>query len=118
MMVFQFITLLFLFSVPLSCNTVAQTAKIAGKCEVSKEKAADDLQKGKVEFLLQGGIAPVHVEGQESFERAYSVHYHDLGCMIPKGLCIDVYNQQVATYLDKKHGKGWRKQVRKDVTGV
>jgi hypothetical protein len=116
-MMFQVITFLFLFSVPLRYHFSAGTA-IRGTCDQSKQQAVSDLQKGKVEFLLQGGIAPVHVNGQESFERTYAIHYHDLGCMVPKGLCIDVYNQEVARYLDKKHGKGWRKQVRKDVTGV
>ena len=87
-------------------------------CYHSKQKALRDLSRGKVEFLLQGGIAPIHIKGQEIFEKKYATHYRDLGCMIPKGLCLDVYNREIGQYLDKKHGKAWRKEVRKDVPGL
>lgn len=87
-------------------------------CAQSKEKAIADLKTGKVQFLLQGGIAPVHIKGQDVFEKKYSLHYRDFGCVIPKGLCLDIYNREIGQYLDKKHGKAWRKEVRKDVQGL
>ena len=87
-------------------------------CAQSKEMALADLKKGQVKFLLQGGIAPVHVKGQEIFEKKYGLHFRDFGCVIPKGLCLDIYNREVGQYLDKKHGKAWRKEVRKDVQGL
>jgi hypothetical protein len=87
-------------------------------CAQTKQKALGDLKKGKVEFLLQGGFAPVHIKGQEVFEEKYGLHYRDFGCMVPKEICLDAYNREVGQYLDKKHGKAWRKEVRKDVQGL
>lgn len=116
-MKFQLISLFFILTANLNIYDTKPTGS-STQCENSKNEALADLHKGKIEFLLQGGIAPVHVEGQEKFEIAYKLRYHNLGCTIPKGLCIDVYNREVAHFLDEKHGKNWRKEVRKDVTGL
>jgi hypothetical protein len=88
------------------------------KCAGSKEKANADLKKGKVEFLIQGGIVARRFEGDQAFELSYNIQYRDLGCLMPADLCLDVYNQEVAVHLDQKYGKGWRKQVRRDVPGL
>ncbi len=85
------------------------------KCEESKTQAKTDLKNGKISFMLQGGIAPIYVKGQEVFEKKYKLSYLDLGCMVPANLCLEHYNAEVAKYLDQKYGKVWRKEVRKDV---
>lgn len=87
-------------------------------CVKSKTEARLDLKQGKVQLMVQGGFAPVHVAGQELFERKYSLSYFDLGCVVPRNLCIAHYNAEVAKFLDKKYGKAWRKEVRNDVTGL
>ena len=87
-------------------------------CVNSKTEAQLDLDRGKVQLMLQGGFAPVHIAGQELFERKYKLSYFDLGCVVPSNLCIAHYNAEVAKFLDKKYGKTWRKEVRKDVTGL
>ena len=88
------------------------------RCENSKLKARKDLQKGKVNFLILGGIVPTHVKGQEVFEQKYKLKYFDFGCVMPSDICIDDYNATVAKYLDQTFGKQWRKEVRKDVKGI
>ncbi len=87
-------------------------------CEKSRIEARNDLKNKKVCFVIQGGIAPIYVVGQEAFEKKYKVSYFDLGCLMPSTLCIEHYNEEVAKYLDQIYGKSWRKEVRKDVKGV
>lgn len=84
------------------------------KCEQSAIQAKSDLNKGKVNFMIQGGIVSIYKEGQEFFEQKYKVKYFDLGCIAPANLCIEHYNAEVAKYLDLKYGKKWRKEVRAD----
>ena len=86
------------------------------KCERSKIQAGADIRNKKIYFMLQGGIAPIYVAGQEAFEQKYKVSYFDLGCVVPANLCIEHYNAEVGKYLDKTYGKKWRKEVRKDVS--
>ena len=113
----QLIACLFFLSANLSSASTAPNP-LSNKCAGSKAKAYADLKKGKVEFLIQGGIVARHYEGDKAFEQTYKIHYQDLGCVMPTDLCLDVYNQEVAVHLDKKYGKSWRKQVRKDVPGL
>ena len=87
-------------------------------CEKSKIEARNDSKNNKVCFVIQGGIAPVYVVGQEAFEKKYKVSYFDLGCLMPTTLCIEHYNAEVTKYLDQIYGKSWRKEVRKDVKGL
>jgi hypothetical protein len=109
---------MFLLMPFLNGNVLTSLHAAKDDCAKSKQRAIADLKNGKVEFLLQGGFAPVHVKDQEVFEKKYGLHYRDFGCMVPKGICLDIYNREVGQYLDKKHGKAWRKEVRKDVQGL
>ena len=84
----------------------------------SIKQANADIKKGKLKFMIQGGIAPTRVKGQEIFEQKYGVEYYDLGCVGPSDITIKDYNKVIATYMDRKYGKGWRKEVRKDVRGI
>lgn len=91
---------------------------VDAKCENSKVKAKTDLKKGRVNFLILGGIVSTRVKGQEVFEQKYKLKYLDFGCMVPNDICIEDYNATVAKYLDQTFGKQWRKEVRKDVKGI
>jgi len=88
------------------------------KCEKSKAQAQSDLKCRKVYLMLQGGFAPIRIDGREHFEKKYQVNYIDLGCVIPNNLCITAYNAEVAKFLDQKYGKGWRKEVWKGAVGI
>lgn len=101
----------------LSSNISFATAKNAdpANCSESKQMAIEDIKKGKINFLIQGGFAPVHYEGQEVFEKKYEVRYFQFGCVVPANICLDTYNREVAKHLDKQYGKIWRREVRKDV---
>jgi hypothetical protein len=99
-------------------STTFALAADTATCVNSKAEAQRDLKQGKAQLMLQGGFAPVHIAGQELFERKYHLSYFDLGCVVSSNLCIAHYNAEVAKFLDKKYGKAWRKEVRKDVTGL
>ena len=45
----------------------------------------------------------------------YKIDYFDFGCTPAPSDCIKEYNEKVFELLDKKNGKEWRKNVRKDV---
>lgn len=78
--------------------------------------AQQDIADGKPKLLLQGGIAPVRRAGDAAVEKQFNVLYHDFGCVRPADdRCLKAYSQVVFAYLDKKYGKSWRTQVRKDV---
>lgn len=84
----------------------------------SIKQANADIKNGKLKFLVQGGIVATRVKGQERFEQKYGVVYFDLGCVGPSDIRIEDYNKVVASFMDKKYGKVWRKEVRKDVKGI
>jgi len=84
----------------------------------SIKQANTDIKKGKLKLLIQGGIVATHVKGQELFEQKYGVVYYDFGCVGPSDIRIEAYNKVIGTFMDRKYGKGWRKEVRKDVRGI
>lgn len=87
-------------------------------CSVNQDIAQSDIRNQRQRLLLVGGIAPVVCIYQNRFEKKYKVKYHDFGCIAPNHECITKYNQIIFKYLDKKYGKKWRKEVRKDVIGL
>lgn len=112
-------TLIFVFlslvMIQLNAKTVLRVDSIQA---ASIKQANADIKKGKLKFLIQGGIVATRVKGQEIFEQKYGVAYYDLGCVGPSNIRIDAYNKVVGNFMDRKYGKGWRKEVRKDVRGI
>jgi len=113
----------FLLIVLFICFTAAYlSAKVVNPADTSKQYsiklANTDLKNGTVKFLLRGGIVSTYVKGQEIFEKKYSIAYRDFGCVMPANISIEDYNKVVASFMDKKYGKGWRKDVRRDVQGI
>ncbi|WP_145855346.1 FEKKY domain-containing protein [Pedobacter suwonensis] len=106
--------ILCLISVHLSAKPLLSADHI--KTESIKQANAD-IKNGKIKFLIQGGIVSTR-KGQELFEQKYGVVYQDLGCVGPSAIRIEDYNKVVASFMDKKYGKAWRKEVRKDVQGI
>lgn len=108
----------FLIAIAL-CSALNKTHAVTPtKCEASKMIAKNDIKKGKINFLIQGGIVSTYVKGQNVFEQKYKLKYFDFGCVVPKEICIADYNAVVGQYLDQKFGKNWRKEVRKDINGI
>ncbi|KRT13451.1 hypothetical protein ASU31_24440 [Pedobacter ginsenosidimutans] len=77
-----------------------------------------DLKRGRVKFLLRGGIVSTYVKGQELFEKKYGIAYSEFGCVMPVNISINDYNKVVASFMDRKYGKDWRKEVRGDIQGI
>ncbi|MBO9672167.1 MAG: hypothetical protein J7577_01890 [Sphingobacteriaceae bacterium] len=107
--------ILCLISVQLNAKSLLVDDSI--KAESIKQANAD-IKKGKLKFLIQGGIASIYVKGQERFEQKYGVEYYDLGCVGPSDITVKDYNKVIANFMDRKYGKRWRKEVRKDVRGI
>jgi hypothetical protein len=91
---------------------------ITSDCEINKEIAEIDIKLKKPRLLLIGSIAPIIHHNQGEFEKKYNIEYYDFGCMPPNEECVIQYNKTVFNYLDKKYGRKWRKEVRKDVIGM
>ncbi len=102
--------------------TTYLSAKAVNPVDTAKQysiKLANaDLKNGTVKFLLRGGIVSIYVKGQEVFEKKYGIAYRDFGCVMPVNISIEDYNKVVASFMDKKYGKDWRKEVRRDVQGI
>jgi len=77
-----------------------------------------DLKRGSIKFLLRGGIVSTYVKGQEIFEKKYGIAYAEFGCVMPVNISINDYNKVVASFMDRKYGKDWRKEVRNDIQGI
>jgi hypothetical protein len=85
----------------------------------NKQQAISDIKKGKANLIVIGGIAPIIYSTDKKFRRKYKVGYNIFGCIAPDMHdCLVMYNRTIFEYLDKKYGKKWRKDVRKDVAGL
>lgn len=110
------ILLLLCFSATYLSAKVVKPGDTTKKYSIKQANA--DLKNGKGKFLLLGGIVSTYIKGQEVFEKKYGIVYRDFGCVMPSDISIEDYNKVVASFMDKKYGKGWRKEVRKDVKGI
>jgi len=88
------------------------------KCDIDNLTALADIKDRHPKLMLISGIAPMHIKGQENFEKKYEVKYHEFGCIAPIKTCVLMYNKVIFEYLDKKFGKKWRDDVRTDVLGL
>ncbi len=86
--------------------------------DIDDSTALKDIEKGTLQFLLSGGIAPVIYKSDEKFTRKYGVLFHEFGCEIISQESLKRYNSVVAGYLDKRYGKKWRKKIRDDIVGI
>ena len=112
-------TLIFVFLSLVMTQLNAKTVLRVDSIQTASIKQANaDIKKGKLKFLIQGGIVATRVKGQEIFEQKYGIVYYDFGCVGPSNIRIDAYNKVVGNFMDRKYGKGWRKEVRKDVRGI
>lgn len=91
---------------------------VFANCKVNKEVAEIDIKKNKSKLLLIGSITPIIYSNQNKFEKKYSIEYYDFGCTPPSEECVIQYNKTIFADLDKKYGRKWRKEVRKDVIGL
>ena len=99
--------------VQLNAKVVVDSAKV-----YSIKLANADLKQGRVKFLLRGGIVSTYVKGQELFEKKYGIAYSEFGCVMPVNISINDYNKVVASFMDLKYGRDWRKEVRGDIQGI
>jgi hypothetical protein len=100
-------------------QAITDTVKLFIAYPVDSSLAGYDIAHSKLQFFCGGGIAPVAImPADKIFEIKYSVKYHLLDCFMPELDDLNAYNQQVALYLDKRYGTGWRQTVRPDIFGV
>jgi len=97
----------------------AQVIKPIDSAQVHSTKLAHaDLKNGNIKFLIRGGIVSSYIKGQEVFEKKYGVAYYSFGCVMPVNISINDYNKVVASFMDRKYGRDWRKEVRSDIQGI
>jgi len=85
---------------------------------INREQALDHIQLGKINILQSGGIASVIYKSDKKFSKKYNVNFTDFGCEAVAEESIYEYNKTVFEYLDKKYGKKWRKEIRKNIVGL
>ncbi|HEY1060340.1 MAG TPA: hypothetical protein VGE44_01580 [Daejeonella sp.] len=88
--------------------------------DINKVKglATKDIQDNIALLLLQSGDAPIVYLNDRSFEEKYNITYFESGCIGPTAKFAVEYNKYIFEYLDSKFGKGWRREIRKDVIGL
>ncbi|MEQ8908958.1 MAG: carboxypeptidase-like regulatory domain-containing protein [Vicingaceae bacterium] len=78
-----------------------------------------DILNDSISLLLLGGIVTRAITDEDSkFEEKYKVNFLSRGCIRLGEDNEAEYNKVMFEYLDKKYGKKWRKEVRKDVIGL
>jgi hypothetical protein len=84
------------------------------------DSAWKDIKTGNIRILLPGGIvAPAPMTAaDEAFQTKYKIQYYSQGCVHQEGEDEAGYNQAVFKYLDRKYGKNWRQEIRKDAVGI
>jgi len=79
----------------------------------------NDIGKGEMKLLLPGGIVSTpKLPNDFAFEKKYNVTFLSRGCIRFSEDNESEYNYGIFKYLDEKHGKGWRKEIRQDVIGL
>lgn len=104
-----------------NASDVLPTAPTDSLCSgsYSKQKALADIKAGKARLAVQGGIAAVYFASDKVFLDKYKVGYDILGCVMPDSVdCLATYNQTIFDHLNTNFGKGWQREVRKDVIGL
>lgn len=79
--------------------------------------AIQDIQERKAKLYIIGGIAPINYDDQSQFEELFGIKYFVSCCDVTFEECMTKYNLTIFEELDRKFGKSWRKEVRKDVLG-
>ena len=97
-------------------DTITKVFEIKANCAYNIDTAISDWNNKKAKLLIIGSIAPLsNTKLDKKFERKYKIEYFDFGCTPAPSDCIKEYNEKIFELLDKKYGKEWRKDVRKDV---
>jgi CarboxypepD_reg-like domain len=80
--------------------------------------AKEDIENNAVKLFLPGGYAgSAELPLDSTFEKKYQLNFVSLGCVRSPDDDFDQYNKNIFRYLDKKYGKSWRKEIRRDVIG-
>ncbi|WP_406684352.1 hypothetical protein N1F78_01075 [Seonamhaeicola sp. MEBiC1930] len=98
-------------------NSGASKLTFISDWKEAKKMAELDIQNGIPFLLLAGGIAPTIIATDPEFEKEYGIYFYEFGCTGPENELIIAYNQVIFEYLNKEHGKIWKKEVRNDVVG-
>lgn len=102
----------------LNKSTVSKITFSGANCENIEKWAKSDISNKTLFLFLHSGIAPVKYTTDEAFEIKYGIYFQDFGdIMSADEKCVIKYNSIVFDYLTKKYGKGWVKEIRKDVIG-
>ena len=85
----------------------------------NKKGALEDIEKGDIKLLLQGGfVGSPELPNDSLFEEKYNLTFISQGCVRFPEENETEYNLEIFKYLKEKYGTDWRKEIRKDVIGL
>lgn len=96
----------------------AQRVRFADSLSQVREFAKSDIANQKMFLLLSSGISPIVYSTDLRFENDFKIKYLESGCTGPKEEFAIEYNNTIFNYLTDKYGTKWKKDVRKDVSGL
>ena len=90
-----------------------------GNCvKFNREKSLKEIENKSPKIVIVGGIVRAARPGDDKFAKRYHIQFIDTGCVLEDNDCLAAYNKATFEYLDKKFGRKWRKQARKDLIGL
>jgi hypothetical protein len=85
----------------------------------TKSAALSDIKAETIFLLLPGGFVGTKINAIDTlFENKYNLKYISRGYTRLPNDNETEYNTTIFSYLDKKYGKAWRKEVRQDIIGL
>lgn len=97
---------------PCGKGRLSPTAQVS---PTPQEEFENDLKDNNIKIYVMGGIAAVITLEDRDIAKKYGFDFHDFGCLAPDLNYYKAYNKCVVSYLNKKHGKGWQKDIRKNL---
>jgi hypothetical protein len=83
-----------------------------------EDKFESDLKRNSFTIYTLGGLKPYNHEIVQSFEKKFSVNYHDFGCLAESNMDFyEKYNLLVYEHLTKKWGAEWEKDIKDNAMG-
>jgi len=77
-----------------------------------------DLEANTLKIYTLGGLKPSNHKVDEAFQKKYSVHYYDFGCLAPGNMeFYNAYNLLVFEHLKQQWTKEWEKDIKDNAMG-
>ncbi len=102
----------------LAITTVGFAQQPCNKGRLGKtvqDQFESDLKDNSLKLYVMGGIAAVITTEDREVASKYNFSFHDFGCLAPDISYYKSYNSYMVSYLNKKYGNEWQKDIRKNL---